>query len=155
MLREFELYHGAALCRIIHDERVKSLKLYPTPNNSSYVLNDSIGIYLKYSGKRMSPWNFTFKKEHQDEIRDMNDKFKDVYLILICGKDGIACLNYEELKIVLDDNHEESEWLRIMRRRNEKYSVEGSDGKLTFKIAESKFLDKIFKVSKGSRFHSF
>jgi len=58
MIKEFEFYHGAVLSGLAHADRPVSLKLYPTSSNSSYVINDTIGIFVKYSSKRMSPWKF-------------------------------------------------------------------------------------------------
>jgi len=144
MSKEFEAYHGIALCRIIHCNKVKSIIIYPSKSNSSYILNDDIGIYVKYSTKRMSPWNFTFKREHQDEIFEMKQVLREVFLILVCRDDGIACLRFDELKQILDEVHEDVEWVSVRRRPREKYRVSGHDGKLKFKIADSHFPIRIF-----------
>ena len=79
---EFNFYHGMALCRIVHDDRVKSIKLYPTKSNSSYMINEDIGVFLKYSTKRMTPWRFTFMREHREEICEMCEILKAVFVVL-------------------------------------------------------------------------
>ena len=149
MLRDFELHHGAVLARLIHGDTPVSLTLYPTPSNSSYVINGHIGLYIKYSTKRMTPWNFSFAKAHQDEIKKMKEELGEVFVVLVCESDGLVTLSYEELKKVLDENHEETEWIRVARRPREKYSVSGTDGKLKCKIGENEFPRKILAVRKA------
>ena len=139
MIKEFEFFHGAAFCKLIHNKKIYSIVTYPTIDNASYVINSGIGIYIKYSKKRLSPWRFTFKKEHQDEILEMKKRFGAVYILLVCNDDGIVCLEYKQLKLVLDYLHEETEWIAVYRGRREKYSIEGSDGKLKFKIGVNDF----------------
>lgn len=144
MVREFEFYHGAALARLIHGRKDISIKQYSaTTSNASYVINNQFGLYLKHSTSRLSPWIFTFKQEHQDEIQEMKTAFNDVFVVLICGRDGMACLSYDELKLALDDDHEAVEWLKAARRTREKYAISGSDGKLKTKIGDNEFPSKI------------
>lgn len=142
MINEFDFYHGAALCKLVHNNRINTIITFPTSSNSSYVANENIGIYIKYSTKRLSPWRFTFAREHQDEINDMKEILGKVYVLLVCYKDGIACLDFDELKAVLNYEHEQTEWISVSRRHREKYSVKGSDGKLRLKIGVSE-LNKI------------
>ena len=52
---------------------------------------------------------------------------------------GIACLNFEQLKEILDDNHEEQEWVAISQKLNESYRVSGNDGKLERPLAANSF----------------
>lgn len=147
MLKEFEFFHGVVFARIIHGGNIPiAIKTYPTTSNSSYIINDNVGIYIKYSSKRMSPWRFSFSKEHQDEILEMKKKLKEVFIILICNDDGVVCLSFSELKIILDNQHDEMEWISAARSPREEYQVKGSDGQLKFKIANSDFPAKIFKI---------
>ena len=146
MIREFERYHGLVLSRLLHNSKNQiSIEVYPSKYNSSYIVNENTGLYIKYSKKRLSPWRFSFLKEHQDEIYQMKKLLKNVFIIFVCHNDGIAALSHDELKMILDEEHEEIEWVAIKRRRREKYSVSGHDGKLKFKIGESDFPGKIFK----------
>ena len=99
----------------------------------------SFAIYLKTSSKRLAPWRFTFLKEHQEYIDELYDTHDDVFLALINGNDGVACFNYETLKILLDDHFDESEWVSVRRKSGEQYTVAGKDGKLTGKLPLSEF----------------
>ena len=149
MLKEFEFFHGVVFARILHGGNVPiSIKSYPTPDNASYIVNDAVGVYIKYSSKRMSPWRFSFQKEHQDEILEMKNKFGEVYTILVCNDDGIVCLNFDELKEVLDAKHDLVEWISVARSPREKYEVKGHDGRLRLKIGNSDFPEKIFRAIK-------
>lgn len=147
MLKEFEFFHGVVLARITHGIKgIIKIENYPSSSNSSYIINDHVGIFIKYSSKRMSPWRFSFQKQHQDEILEMKNKLGEVYIVLVCNNDGVACLNFNELKMILDTEHEEVEWISIARGPREKYEVKGSDGKLKFKIGNSDFPSKIIKA---------
>lgn len=146
MIQEFEKYHGIVFTRILsRNINAVTIATYPSKTNSSYVINKKIGIYIKYSTSRMTPWSFTFKKNHQDEILEMNNKLGEAYIIFVCHEDGVVCLSFDELKKVLDHVHENVEWVRIARRPREKYSISGKDGKLKFKIGDNEFPRKIFK----------
>jgi hypothetical protein len=146
MISEFEFYHGAALAKLLHGHAATiNLGIYSSPGNASYVVNGKTGLYIKHSAKRMSPWRFTFKKEHQDEIKTLNDIYDHVFTLLVCGKDGVVVLSYVELKIVLDHMHEKHEWISVARNRGQEYGVKGSDGKLLWKIAKNEFPVKIIR----------
>lgn len=144
MGREFELFHGLALCKLIHFNRIHSIKVYPTESNSSYVLNGDIGVFIKYSSKRLSPWRFSFLKEHQDEIKQIKEELGTIFVLLVCNTDGVVCLKYDELKKILDEEHKKIEWVSAARKRREHYVVNGSDGKLKLRIGPGDFPRKIF-----------
>ncbi len=144
MINEFEFFHGAALVKLLH-KNDKNLKIatFDSPGNASYVVNERAGLFIKHSRKRMSPWRFTFKREHQDEIQALKDSFGEVFLLLVCNNDGVVALSYEELKFILNEFHKDYEWVSIERNRRQEYGVKGSDGKLRWKIAKNEFPDKI------------
>jgi hypothetical protein len=150
MIKEFEFFHGVVFSRIFHEynKNIK-IKTYPTKSNSSYVVNDSVGVYIKYSSKRLSPWRFSFMKEHQDEILKMNNSLSEVFIIFVCNDDGIVCLGFEEFKQILNYAHNEMEWICLSRGAREKYCVCGKDGKLKLKIGGNEFPDKIFKLTEA------
>lgn len=145
MIREFEFYHGVVLSRLVHGKVPVQIHTYPTDSNASYVLNGTVGLYIKHSTKRMTPWRFSFHQKHQDEIKEMKEKFSEVFLVLVCGDDGVATLNFKDIKKILNEQHEEVEWMAVSRKPREKYTVSGSDGKLKHKIGENEFPNKILK----------
>lgn len=151
MTKEFEQYHGIVFTQILHQaEEAIEAKFYPTKSNSSYSINGKAGLYIKYSTKRTSPWRFTFLKSHQDEILEMYQHFGEVFIALVCRDDGVAVLNYEELKMILDENHGDAEWVSITRGRRTQYSVSGSDGRLDFKVSLKSCPGKILDYLKSN-----
>lgn len=142
-MRTIDLFHGAVLANIVTDRNVAILKY--NKNQSSYVINNSIVLYIKYSQKRISPWSFSFSKEHAEDISNLSKEFKQIFIILVCNIDGIACLKLEEFKKLISiESDIFLKWIKVSRLKNEKYSISGSDGKLNYKIGNSDFPDKIF-----------
>jgi hypothetical protein len=99
----------------------------------------STGLFIKTSVKRLSPWRYSFTKDHQDEILKLKKKYGQVFLIFVNGDDGIACISFEKLKEVLDDNHEESEWVSVSRKPRETYRISGTDGKMEKTLPKNSF----------------
>ena len=97
-LNEYEFYNGVVLNRLIRKGKPIKIDVFPTSGNNSFMINEKVGLYIKYSTKKISPWRFSFTREHQEEMKIMRDLLDNIYLVLICGKDGIACIEYEELK---------------------------------------------------------
>ncbi len=144
MIKEFEFYHGIVFARMLHATKQKlSIEPYPTSDNASYIINNKVGIYIKFRRSRLSPWSFSLKQRHQDEILDMKNKIGEVFLLLVCNDDGIVTLSFDELKQILNETHEPVEWIRVYRRKREMYSVSGSDGELEFKVGGDEFPKKI------------
>jgi hypothetical protein len=75
----------------------------------------------------------------------MNELCENTFLILVCNKDGIASIKYKDIKKVLDEHHEEAEWISASRLKRESYAIKGSDGKLKFKINLRDFQRDIIK----------
>lgn len=147
MNKKFEFYHGVVWSKLIHFRLSGiSIKPFPTASNASYIIDERIGLYVKHSTKRLSPWIFSFQKIHQIEIEGMRNALSEVYVILICGEDGIVTLSYDELKVVLDTNHKQTEWISASRSRNTEYTIKGSDGILKSKVGKNDFPSKIFNT---------
>ena len=145
MIKDFEFFHGLVFTRIVHGTKTAvSFRPFKSESNASYVVNDEIGIYIKYSAKRMTPWRFTFMKEHQQEIDLMKTSCNSVFLLLVCNDDGIVCVSYQELKQLLDNQHDPIEWISASRHKRQMYAVKGSDGELNFKIGQNEFPGKLF-----------
>jgi hypothetical protein len=147
MIKEFEFYHGIVFARLLHvTQKNVCIKPFPTQDNASYVINDKVGIYIKYSTKRLSPWRFSFQKKHQDEILEMKNKIGETFLLLVCNNDGIVIISFNELKHILNEKYKSVEWVSVARGRGEMYAVKGSDGELEFKIGKIEFPAKIINA---------
>ena len=145
MISEFEFFHGVVFARMLHaTQRQLCLRPYPGSENAAYVLDGDKGIYIKYSSKRLSPWRFSFQKRHQETILEMKKNVGSVYVLLVCNDDGVVVLTFDELKQILDENHEAVAWISATRNRRQMYSIKGSDGKLNVKVGRDEFLEKMF-----------
>ena len=71
MIYTYDYYHGSAINRLLDTGKSIKLMNFPSDTNSSYTLNDKIGLFVKYSEKRISPWRFNFNKSHQQELNHM------------------------------------------------------------------------------------
>lgn len=149
MNKEFEFYHGIVFSKLIHFSKTPiTIKRFPTAGNASYILNEGIGLFIKHSSKRLSPWRFSLQKVHQDEILAMKNFPLEVYLILVCGEDGVVTLTFNELKQILNDVHGDTEWISATRNPRKEYTVKGSDGTLGRKVGKSDFPKKIFEAKR-------
>lgn len=145
---KFEFYHGAVLTKLINFGEKLSIQTFPSESNATFTINGNIGIYIKYSAKRMTPWVFTFKKIHQVELKAISELHKETFLVMVCGSDGITCVNYKRLKKLLDDNFDLTEWIKAHRYRREQYQLSGSDGELNYKIPKKTFPEEIISAIK-------
>ena len=143
-------YIGSALYQLISasSENLKIMP-FPTISNNTFVINDEVVVYIKYSQKTISPWNFTFKKVNQEEIDVIKDMYKKIYIVLVCAKDGIVAFPYNDLKFLLDDNFEDAEWIRLSRVGAKRYTVTGKDGVLPYKLTNKSFPANILSIIKN------
>jgi len=142
---DYTFFHGSALVRLIQDLRTHAVELYK--GNHCYLVNKKSCIYLKHSTKRLSPWQFTFLSEHLSEIAEIQNDTKALFVILICNDDGICCLDYQEVtQLIMVGNMDQTKSIRVSRSTREKYAVSGTDGKLSYKIGNSDFPQKVLRV---------
>ena len=158
-----EKLHGVAVLRLLEELSIEfpeaRFSLRTGISRSSYVLRGrllkekrhlllgakqtviefSTGLFIKHSTKRASPWSYNFIREHQDEVQALHTEHGQVFLIFVNGDDGIACVNYEQLKDVLDENYEEQEWVRVFRKPKQNYRISGNDGKLEKPLPRNSF----------------
>jgi hypothetical protein len=147
MINEFKAYHGSAFAELIDESAVPITLFRPDlSNNAVYKLNDTIGLYLKHSVKRISPWRFTFHKEHVIELSKLISDFEHVYLVLICGRDSIAVVESDEIKTLLPISSPEASWVSVQTGHNTMLTVEGSAGNLKRKIRKSKPFSKVKEI---------
>ena len=138
-IKEIELYYGVVFSRLANCGVPLSIEPLTYETKGIYLTNRSLPLYIKYTSKRLSPWHFSFTVSHQDDLQKAKLKFGSAFLIFVCGYDGICCLEFDQFKQVLDHVHENTEWVRIARKKKESYSISGTDGELKGKISDSDF----------------
>jgi len=164
-INKFEPYHGIAIYQLIEELSKNDLSLrikhgitknaYLLTSNDITDVSQKIGIYIKYTEKKRSPWRYSIREDEQLEIDILSKECNETFILLINGlKDGIACMPYQNLKEILDDNFELVEWISVKRRLNKEYTIKGKDGKLSRKIPRSLFpkiiIDKILEIRKDN-----
>ena len=162
-IKQEEKLHGVAILRLLEEISIKfpeaRFSLGHGKSRSSYVIKGrllreqrhllvsskkvpvefSAGLFVKTSNKRVSPWSYNFHVDHQDEIREMKNCYGEVFLVFVNGDDGIACIEFDRLKQILDHHHEEQEWVRVSRKLRETYRISGNDGKLDKPLPKNSF----------------
>jgi hypothetical protein len=143
VIREVERFHGIALARLVRSEGSAIALAWHPRYRAAYTIGGRTAVYVKYSTSRLSPWTFGFKHAHQAEVVDLRAEFETVFVALVCGTDGVACLDEAQYELVLDDVLGASEWVRVARSRREKYAVTGSDGRKAIRIGDNEYPAKI------------
>lgn len=109
-VRDFELFHGAVLTKLLRSEKPVSLRLIetrPGQNWSTYTLNDTVDLFVSHSksprsvsrGGGGTSWSFVFSA---NQLRQMNpvSRGRSVYVALVCGK---ATLSPGDMEVCLLD----------------------------------------------------
>ena len=108
------------------------------------------GLYVKTSQMRRSPWRYNYLKQHQDEIAQMYNTYGEAFNVYVNGQDGFACVNFSELKELLDEHHEEQEWVAITRKPRAGYRISGNDGERETALRKNNFPNSIVEYFEDS-----
>ena len=141
MIKDNEKYHGVVFARLTHINNEIKISSKINNDNNSYIINDKIGIYVKYSKKRLTPWLFTFNKEQYSYVKKLILIAKNGYVVLVCNNDGICCVDFKQFLIVINKiDNDQTKSINITRYKNQMYEVSGTDGKINQKVADSMFV---------------
>tara|TARA_X000000368_G_C22899606_1_gene653466 strand:- start:78 stop:632 length:555 start_codon:yes stop_codon:yes gene_type:complete len=156
LLQEIDKIEHDVFYQIKFDGTKAVYKITFSSQTSNNLLN--IGLFLKHSRKRISPWRFTFRKNHQEEIEKLVIENDYVFVLLITDQEGVAVIDYDLLKLLLDDHFDESEFISVSRKLRENYRVNGTDGKLNKALPKNNFpkaiadiVNDYFKENKSKR----
>lgn len=144
MISDTAHYHGSFFVMLFEFfEEPITVERMPEYGPGYYLLGGIVPVYLKLSTKRKGPWAFNFFRGHQEAQDEIYAKYGECFTCLICGKDGVAGLNMEELRCVLDDEFEEQESIIVRRRLNTMYQIKGRNGKLENRVSRRAIYEKI------------
>lgn len=137
MLDEYELYQGAVLRQIIAhaDPSVRISPFKREGRLSAFVLNERLGLFIKHSAKRLSPWQFTFQVDHVSDVVEVERSYAESYVAFVCRTDGVVLVTTQGLRQLINFNSETVQWVRIDRARRSMYGVHGTSGVLPHKLA--------------------
>lgn len=137
MLDEYEFYQGAVLRKLVV-ECAHSLTLRPHVREgriNAFIVNGRVGLYVKHSSKRMSPWRFSFTIEQASDLLDLETRFPETFVVLICESDGLVTLNCVQLHEIVSFQDSQNAWVRVERPPRGQYDVGGNKGDLPNKLA--------------------
>lgn len=126
------------------DRSSYSINIYDLNKGAEF----SIGVYIKHSRMRRSPWRFSFDRLHQQEIDRLKELHREVFLIFVCDEDGYACIDYQDLRRILDEKFDDMEWVSLTRKPNSYYRIAGTDGAHESPLPKNAFPGKILSFIK-------
>jgi len=129
MISEYRLFHGAVFSELIGGSRsgIKFQLLDRSGRDTAYILNDSVGLQIKHSARKLGPWSFTFTEQNQSETIRLRDMCLMSFLVLVCHTAGMVLLSIEDVSDVLEETPK-SAWLRAERRPGKWFEVSSSSG---------------------------
>jgi len=138
MFDDYEFYQGVVLRNIIvnSDHSVMLRPFVREGRISAFVINSRIGVFMKHSAKRMSPWRFTFSLEQVSDLLDLEAKYFDSFVVFICGEDGLVTLDVASLHQIFTFDDVEKAWVAIERKPRSQYTVWGNRTELPNKISK-------------------
>jgi hypothetical protein len=97
---------------------------------AAYVLDGRVGILVKHSSERLPPWQFTFTDGSVVDLQLLERQAASVWLVLVCGTDGLLALDRFELSTLTGDGALGTLYVRVDRDRRTLYRVSGNAGQL-------------------------
>ncbi len=129
MTQEFERYYGTVFTSLFEeasDIRIKKV----SDNDSAYILNDSLGLYIKHATARLSPWNYSFRTNDFAIIDQMGIDVKEIAFGLVCGFHGVCLISSDDLKVAGGNFTGESLRVTVRTMRGGSWKVSGTSGEL-------------------------
>jgi hypothetical protein len=132
MIGEFERYHGAAIRDLIVgcSQPLTIEACDDAGRVNTYKIGNAIGVHIKHSSKRLPPWQFTYLNDNLGEIARLAKSCCKVWLIHVCGQDGLVALSLDEFVAINPHDAETTSFVRVDRDRNTMYRVNGTGAKL-------------------------
>jgi hypothetical protein len=131
LIPELDRYHGVVLRQIvIAAEHPLLIGIANLSGRVDAFRIERGAFQVKHSSKRLSPWQFTYLPENLSELEALEQQFDPVWVMLVCGVDGIVGLSSSELKSIIKIENGRATGIRVSRSRNAMYRVFGSLGEL-------------------------
>lgn len=138
---EFERYYGTVFtCLFDEVPYVRIQKL--SDNNSAYILNENLGLYIKHATARLSPWNYSFRRNDFSIINEISSKTEEIAIGLVCGFQGVCIISSEDLKSAAGIFESDPLRITIRTMRGGSWKVSGSAGELRTTRSKTKPWEK-------------
>ena len=129
-MAEYEQYHGIVLRALtVESAEGVHIKAYDAHGIvNSFLVNGLVGLYIKHSSKRMTPWMFSFTEDNFTELQILRGAAGCVFICLVCGHDGFLTISMEELECLSDKKQSDNSLnIHVKRRKRHMYTVGGRD----------------------------
>ena len=132
-VREFELFHGSVLTKLVRSDRPLTLRMIETrPGDawSTYRVNDEVSVLLKYSLNRRSlkrekakawQWQFVFSPDQMKQLQNAV-----TWYALVCGS---KFLEDSDMEVCLLDPTQIAELLDLSSTSQQSLTVKRIEGK--------------------------
>lgn len=146
----FLRYHGSFLASLV-DNSGESIEIRREFSNDNhiYIFNKTIGAYITYNSKRMSPWTFSFEPKHVKSIFELFERQNDGFVILVCGFETTAVIHKSEIELLLPKQSNSNSSITIRTGHDRKLTVSGTAGELKGKIAKTKTYERLLAALSG------
>lgn len=133
---DFETSQGVVLREIIAGTTTVNVAPYNRHGRlDAFVFGGKVGVFVKYSTKRMSPWRFTFHIDQVSELLDLEAEHPNTFMVFVCGVDGLVTLDIATVHELVSFQDTEQAWLRIDRKPRTLYGLAGNRAALENKVA--------------------
>lgn len=136
MISEYQFFHGALLHELIRaaGQEIRIAPVDLGARSAAYLINGDVGLLLKHSASRLSPWQFTFPKESIDELRSLGSMARICFAGFVCGSDGFVCIRDNDLLSILRPTAKDVASLRIERRPRRMYWLSSAGNRFERKV---------------------
>jgi len=151
MIREYKLYHGAVLADIVA-MLGGAVTLRPEAEGGrllNYVINEAVGLQVKYATQRLHPWHFNFPSSHVSSLSILASTYPACFVVLVCHTDGMIAIDAADVIASLKSNAEQM-WLRADRKKREMYRVHGPAGEFPgkFKTTVAPIVEALLRIER-------
>jgi hypothetical protein len=148
-IQEQDRYHGPALMQIVEHDSFKALNK-TDEKYGHYLVNNDTRLWIKYRTTEKRDWRFTIQPSEAADLAADFKLTKKTYLILVCGKHTICCLDRAQIESLIDAKDASSQWIRVEAPAHKNMRITGSLNKRNpILFAHKRFPSCIFEVANG------
>jgi hypothetical protein len=131
-INDLEFLHGAAFLRLLKGTSDISISYLSSIHPSLYFIkntNKESAILFKISTKPNSSWSFSFSSQEEMAVLEFHNAYPDVqlFIALICHRDGICCLSEEQLWSIINSSEGlAKQRISVKRELRGSYYVKGT-----------------------------
>ncbi len=148
-IKERDLYHGAALTKIVLHKSFKALNTVDD-KYGHYQVNNNVRLMAKHSTSSSKngeshTWQFTF---NPDDIKvligDFGQAGISTFVVLTCGKVAVCCINETEIRNLVNLDLNKPQGIQVVAEAGKQLRVRSSRQTGGCKIPVNRFPNCIF-----------